>query len=141
MSGVLQAVFMNHRSFAVPPGQQAYTTTGTYTWVAPAGVTSVSVVTVGGGGGNGTTAGGAATPGNNGTANLGGGGGGQGGTAGVVQSGSGGAGGSGIVILKYSDTKTISNPDEGLTFTTSSVLVAGYKITTFTAGTGTIQFS
>ena len=34
-----------------PPGQQAYTTAGTYTWVAPPGVTSVSVVAVGPGGG------------------------------------------------------------------------------------------
>ena len=34
-----------------PPGQQAYTTAGTYSWVCPAGVTSVSVVAVGGGGG------------------------------------------------------------------------------------------
>ncbi|PZO83267.1 MAG: hypothetical protein DI626_09190 [Micavibrio aeruginosavorus] len=32
------------------PGQIAYTTPGTYTWTAPAGVTSVSVVSVGGGG-------------------------------------------------------------------------------------------
>lgn len=31
-------------------GQQAFTTAGTYTWVAPAGVTSVSVVAVGAGG-------------------------------------------------------------------------------------------
>ena len=35
------------------PGQQAYTTVGTYTWVAPAGVTSVSVVAIGGGGSGG----------------------------------------------------------------------------------------
>ena len=34
----------------VPAGQQAYTTAGTYSWVAPAGVTSVCVVCVGGGG-------------------------------------------------------------------------------------------
>ena len=27
--------------FVAPPGQQEYTTPGTYTWVAPAGVTSV----------------------------------------------------------------------------------------------------
>jgi hypothetical protein len=33
--------------------QQAFTTPGTYTWVAPAGITSVSVVCVGGGGGAG----------------------------------------------------------------------------------------
>ena len=32
-------------------GQQAYTTAGSYSWVAPAGVTAVSVVAVGGGGG------------------------------------------------------------------------------------------
>ena len=31
----------------VAPSQQAFTTAGTYSWVAPAGVTSVSVVTVG----------------------------------------------------------------------------------------------
>jgi hypothetical protein len=35
-------------------GQDAYTTPGTYTWVKPAGVTTVSVVAVGGGG-NGAT--------------------------------------------------------------------------------------
>jgi len=47
MSGALQAVFQNQRSFGAPPGQQAYSGKGTsYTFVAPAGVTSVSVVTV-----------------------------------------------------------------------------------------------
>jgi hypothetical protein len=35
------------------PGQQAYTTPGTYSWTAPANVISVSVVCVGGGGGGG----------------------------------------------------------------------------------------
>jgi len=35
---------------AAGPGQQAFTTAGTYSWVAPSGVTSVSVVAVGGGG-------------------------------------------------------------------------------------------
>lgn len=35
----------------VAVGQQAYTSSGTYTWVAPTGVTSVSVVAVGAGGG------------------------------------------------------------------------------------------
>ena len=35
---------------APPTGQQAYTSAGTYTWVAPVGVTSVSVVAIGGGG-------------------------------------------------------------------------------------------
>ena len=41
---------MTGGSSAPPPGQQAYTTAGTFTWVAPAGVTSVSVVCVGSGG-------------------------------------------------------------------------------------------
>ena len=36
---------------AAAVGQQAYTTPGTYSWTAPAGVTSVSVVCVGGGSG------------------------------------------------------------------------------------------
>ena len=38
---------------AAAPGSQSYTTPGTYTWVAPAGVTKVSVVAVGGGQGAG----------------------------------------------------------------------------------------
>jgi len=33
--------------FVAPPGQQAFTTAGSFTWVAPVGVTSVSVVAVG----------------------------------------------------------------------------------------------
>jgi len=47
MSGALQAVFQNQRSFGPPTSQQAYTTAGTYSWVAPAGVTKVSIVVVG----------------------------------------------------------------------------------------------
>jgi hypothetical protein len=50
MSGVGQVTFMNQRSFAPPAGQEAFTTVGTFSWVAPAGVTKVSVVAVGGGG-------------------------------------------------------------------------------------------
>jgi hypothetical protein len=50
MSGALQAVFQNQRSFGPPPGQEAYVTAGSYSWVAPAGVTKVSVVAVGTGG-------------------------------------------------------------------------------------------
>lgn len=51
MSGALQAVFQNQRSFGTAAGSQSYTTAGTFTWVAPAGVTKVSIVAVGGGGG------------------------------------------------------------------------------------------
>ena len=49
-----------------PPGSDSYTTAGTFTWVAPVGVTKVSVVAVGGG---------------------------QGGYGGYINSGGGGAGG------------------------------------------------
>jgi len=46
-------MFASRNSFlagAVPSGQQAFTTAGTYSWTAPFGVTSVSVVCVGAGG-------------------------------------------------------------------------------------------
>lgn len=39
--------------FTIPPGQQLYTTPGTYTWTVPSGVPSICVVCVGGGGGGG----------------------------------------------------------------------------------------
>jgi hypothetical protein len=51
----------------------------------------------------------------------------------------GGAGGSGIVILKYPDTLTISNPGGGLTYSTATA--GGFSVTTFTAGTGDVQWS
>ena len=54
-------------------------------------------------------------------------------------SGTYGSGGSGVVILKYPDAFTITNSGGGLTFSTSSS--GGFKVTTFTAGTGNIQFS
>ena len=49
MSGI-QNLFGFARGATVAPGSQSYTTAGTYSWVAPTGVTSVSVVAVGGGG-------------------------------------------------------------------------------------------
>ena len=42
----------------ITDGQQAYTTPGTYSWTAPAGITSVSVVCVGAGGGTSYSGGG-----------------------------------------------------------------------------------
>jgi len=46
-------------SSTTPVGQELFATVGSFTWTAPAGVTSVSVVCVGGGGGgSGSTAGG-----------------------------------------------------------------------------------
>jgi hypothetical protein len=43
------------------------------------------------------------------------------------------------VILRYSSAFTISNPGGGLTFSTTTV--GADNVTTFTAGTGTIQFT
>ena len=113
-------------------------------------ITGTSTYYAGGGGGNangGTSSSGGLGGGGNGivnsqgtsgTNNTGGGGGGSAGAN------NGGAGGSGVVILRYPNTYTISETTSPavLTFTTDSVSVSGYKITTFTSGeNGTIQFS
>ena len=71
---------------------------------------------------------------NSGTANTGGGGG-SGANGGTVQ---GGNGGSGVVILRYPNTRTITIPG-GLTAITTTD--GSDKVTTFTAGTGNIQFN
>jgi hypothetical protein len=83
-----------------------------------------------GGGGRGGAAGAAAV---NGTANTGGGGGGSGN---VYTSSNGG---SGVVILKYVSSRTLTNPGGGLTFSTATA--SGFKITTITGGTGNIQIA
>jgi hypothetical protein len=44
-----------------------------------------------------------------------------------------------VVIIKYPDSFTISNPGGGLTFTTATA--GGFKVTTFTAGTGNVSFA
>jgi hypothetical protein len=86
-----------------------------------------------GGGGNG---GADTVAGTSGTTNTGGGGGGGGSSSSSPQ---GGNGGSGIVILKYTSSLTVSNPGGGLTFTT--VTSGTDKITSFTAGTGNVQWN
>jgi hypothetical protein len=108
-------------------------------------ITGSSVTYAGGGGGGGTTAGNGGNGGGgngtyggtagSGTANTGSGGGGE-----AQSAGTSGGGGSGIVILKYVDTFTITNPGGGLTFSTPAA-AGGFKVTSFTAGTGTIQFN
>ena len=95
--------------------------------ISSIGVVDVDVLVIGGGGAGG---------------HLGGsGGGGNGLTADGNLQGSSGAGGSDVVIIKYSNIFTISNAGGGLTFTTDSSSVPGYKITTFTAGTGVVSFA
>jgi hypothetical protein len=96
-------------------------------------ITGSSVTRAGGGGAQGAaggSGGGGAGGGGAGTANTGGGGGGH-------QGGTGGAGGSGVVIIKYPDVFTVSNPGGGLTYSTSTS--SGFSVTTFTAGTGNIS--
>jgi hypothetical protein len=64
--------------------------------------------------------------------NTGGGGGGGGQT-----SGNGANGGSGVVIVKYPDTITLTI---GAGLTSSTTSAGGFKVTTFTAGTDVISF-
>lgn len=87
-----------------------------------------------GGGANAPTSG---NNGNNGTANTGGGGSGCSGSNGGGPF-SGGAGGSGVVILRYPNTYTVTI---GSGLTGSTATDGSDKVTTFTAGTGTISFS
>ena len=89
----------------------------------------------GGGWGNGSGygSGGSGGGGSNGAAggtNTGGGGAGQ-------KNGNGGTGGSGIVILRYPNTKTLTI---GAGLTHSTATVGSDKVTSFTAGTGSINF-
>jgi hypothetical protein len=106
-------------------------------------ITGTAVNRGGGGGGGGQNAGGAAglggggagaqqnvTPGS-GTANTGGGGGGCSNTT-------TGSGGSGVVIVRYPDIYTITI-GAGLTGTTTTV--GTNKVTTFTAGTGSVSWT
>lgn len=101
-------------------------------------ITGTSVGRAGGGSGWGPNAapsasdgGGRHQTGLDGAANTGGGGGAGGSTA-------GGNGGSGVVILKYPATRTIS---VGAGLTSETTTVGDYKVTEFTAGTDTVQFS
>ena len=101
-------------------------------------ITGSAVTRAGGGGswgngsnyGSGGSGGGGSGTGAAGQANTGSGGGGQ-------RNGNGGAGGSGIVILRYPNTKTITI---GAGLTSSTATVGSDKVTSFTAGTGTISF-
>jgi len=82
-----------------------------------------------GGGGAGSRTG----AGTAGTTNTGGGGGG-----GCRVNGAGAAGGSGVVIIKYLSSY---NAVFSGGLANSTIMVDGYKISTITAGTGTVTFS
>ena len=87
--------------------------------------------------GAGGSAGGSTTAANGtaGTANTGGGGGGSLSNGVLI---TGGAGGSGVVILKYLDSFTITI-GAGLTGTTATS--GGYSVTSITAGTGNVSWA
>lgn len=88
---------------------------------------------LGGGGAGGNTN--ATRNGVSGTAGTGGGG---GGAAGATANANSGSGGSGIVILRYPNTRNIT-VGNGLTATTNTT--GNNKVTTFNAGTGTVSWS
>ena len=116
-------------------------------------ITGSSITRAGGGGGGGrdSSSGGAGGSGggsaggagsnngaaSSGTVNTGGGGGGGGGTC-CQFNGNGGAGGSGIVIIKYPDTYTLTI---GAGLVHSTATVTGYKITSFESGTDNISLA
>ena len=106
-------------------------------------ITGASVTRAGGGGGVGSAsagaggtggggAGGFTTSATAGTANTGGGG---GSTANTATAGA--SGGSGVIILRYPNTYTITQ--SGLTLSTATD--GSDKVTTITAGTGTVSFA
>ena len=96
------------------------------------GGSSPSPYAVGGAGGGGSD--GPASPVGIGKVNTGGGG-------AKVRDLAPGAGGSGVIILKYPDSYTLSNPGGGLTMDTDTANVVGYIITAITAGTGNIEWN
>ncbi len=119
----------------VPPvGQQAYTTAGTFSWVAPAGVTSVSVVAIAGGngGGIGGGAGGGAAylnnitviPGNSYAVVVGAGGTGTGGNA-IYGNKGGNSSFNGSAVVATSGSNTANGPGTGGSF--SGAGVSGYS--------------
>lgn len=108
----------------------------TYAGGGGSGDYSATTTGLGGSGGGGAGAQGAGANGTAGTANRGGGG---GGTAGASNTGTGGGGGSGVVILRYSDSKTITI-GAGLTGTESAAS-GGYKRATITAGSGNVSWA
>ena len=92
-------------------------------------ITASSVTRGGGGGGGSDYSGGP-------SGSAGGGGGGSANGSGSY--GSGGNGGSGIVIIRYSQTRNLTI---GAGLTSSTALDGGDKVTTFTAGTGTVSIA
>ena len=116
MSGILAATFYNSAA-AAPAGDALFTTPGTYSWTAPAGVTSVCVVCVGGGGAGSDAPAPFPTPARNGN-----------------------AGGSGIVITRFPSGATVAVAPCTNSVATLPAPEGGYKVATFTVS-GTLTVS
>jgi hypothetical protein len=113
-------------------------TSVTYAGGGGGGVETTNTPGSGGAGGGGNAAGpNNTTDGGAGSPNTGGGGGTGGNTGGSC--GAGGAGGSGIVVLRYPDTRTITI-GAGLTGSESAAS-GGYKRATITAGSGNVSWA
>ena len=108
--------------------------------VTRAGGGGGSYVGSGGSGGGGSAGNSPTSNGNPGSVNTGGGGGGAAGNGPGSGPNAGGNGGSGVIILKYPDSFTISNPGGGLTISTPGA-AGGFKVSSITAGTGNVLWS
>jgi hypothetical protein len=98
------------------------------------GASNTATAAAGGSGGGGSGGGDTSVAATAGTVNTGGGGGGQR----DANNSNGTTGGSGIVIIKYPDTKTITI---GAGLTGSTATSGSFKVTTFTAGTGNVSLA
>ena len=114
------------QQFSATPAAEAAVAEDDVQWLSIGGGTAGT-----GGGG----AGGVNAAGSNGTANSGGGGGGAFGYSSTSRNN--GSGGSGIVIIRYPNTYTIAQSRITLTTATDG----SDKVTTITAGTGTVSWS
>ena len=119
-------------SITVSSGNGPYYAGGGGGFNYPSGTSSGGL---GGGGYGGNYNGGAGLAAESGADNSGGGGGGSYGYLSATV----GAGGSGVVILRYPDSYTVTK--SGSLISSVSTSVPGYKIETFTSGTGTITFA
>ena len=119
--------------------------TGVATYYAGGGgggcdYTAISTALGAGGNGGGAAAANNVTGAFSGTPNTGGGGGGLCNFNSPATPTQGGAGGSGVTIIAYPSTNSSLVVSPGLTYTMSTTSRTGYKVYTFTGGSGTIYF-
>jgi len=116
--------------------------TGVSTYYAGGGA-SFQTGAIGGLGGGGNTSASYNIAGGSGSPNTGG-----GGAAGTLTGasisgtlGTGGSGGSGVVVIAYSNNLPLNYISTGLTYTSSTTARSGYRLYTFTTGTGSVSWA